>query len=260
MFGKKTLIQKLFDVCNIVFMIFFSLTIIYPYFQQILISISTKADLARMQYSFLPNFITLEAYYIIFNNRLLGIAYLNTIFRVVVGTITSLSFTAIVAYPLSRKYLPDRTFWTGIIVFTMFFSGGLIPNYLLIKNLGLRDNLLVYIIPSLLGAFNIVMIRNFYMALPEELNESARIDGANELQILFRIIVPVSKPVLATVALWTVVGHWNSWFDNMLYVNDPNKQVLQFMLRKLLTEMTPKAFFSEISQLMYENQKQWTPE
>ena len=138
------------------------------------------------------------------------------------------------AYPLSRKYLPHRNFYTMFIVVTMFFGGGLIPSYLLIKSLGLIDSRWVLIIPGLISTFSLLILRNFFMGIPEELEDSAKIDGANDMRILFGIIIPLSKPVLATLALWAAVSHWNAWFDALLYLQDQSKVVLQLFLRRLV--------------------------
>ncbi|MGO4374043.1 carbohydrate ABC transporter permease, partial [Paenibacillus sp. MCAF20] len=148
-----------------------------------------------------------------------------------------------IAYPLSRKTLPHRSFYTMIILFTMFFSGGLIPSYLLIKELHLMDSRWVYIVPMLVPTFSMLVLRNFFMSIPQEVEESAKIDGANDIRVLLSIVLPLSKPVLATLALWTAVGHWNAWFDAVLYISDQSKQVLQFFLREIVVLNTDKETF-----------------
>jgi putative aldouronate transport system permease protein len=142
------------------------------------------------------------------------------------------------AYALSKKYFPHRTFWTFIIVFTMFFSGGLIPTYLLVKDLGLINRYAAMILPSLVSAFNLVIMRNFFSSIPDDYEESCMIDGANRFVIFFTIIVPLSMPILATVGLWLVVGHWNSWFDVLLYIQDDTKFTLQIILRRIILSGT----------------------
>src|SRR5690606_16708052 len=133
---------------------------------------------------------------------------------------------------------PHRTFWTAFIVFTMFFSGGLIPNYLLVKNLGLMNTVWALTLLGLISAFSMVIARNFFMALPEEVEESAKIDGANDITILFRIVLPISLPIVATLFLWTAVGHWNAWFDSLLYMADAKRHVLQVVMRRIVLEGT----------------------
>ena len=138
------------------------------------------------------------------------------------------------AYVLSKRYFPHRTFWTLFIVFTMFFSGGLIPTYLVVKNLGLLNTYSSMILPGFISAYNMVIIRNYFMSLPEEIEESCLIDGAGRFRIFLQIILPLSKPILATVALWLVVGHWNSWFDVLIYISDDTKFTLQIVLRRII--------------------------
>ena len=138
------------------------------------------------------------------------------------------------AYVLSKRFFPHRTFWTLFIVFTMFFSGGLIPNYLLVKNLGLLNTYASMILPGFISAYNMVIIRNYFQSLPEEIEESCLIDGAGRFRIFLQFVLPLSKPILATVALWLVVGHWNSWFDVLIYISDDTKFTLQIVLRRII--------------------------
>ena len=138
------------------------------------------------------------------------------------------------AYPLAKTQLWGRKFWMWIVVFTMFFGGGLIPTYLLIRNLHLFNTIWALVLPGLVSAWNIIILRNFFYSIPEELEESARIDGANDLLIFFRIVIPLSAPVIATVTLWTMVAHWNSWFDALMYTTGGKIRILQIVLREVL--------------------------
>lgn len=142
------------------------------------------------------------------------------------------------AYVLSKKKLPNRNFWTTVVLIPMFFSGGMIPSYLWMVNLHLIDNRLVLILPGLISSYNLIIMRNFFMSVPEGLEESAMIDGAGSIRIFFSIVLPISKAVLATVALWVMVGHWNAWFDATIYIRDANKLPLQVVLRRILMEGT----------------------
>ena len=142
-----------------------------------------------------------------------------------------------------------------MIVFTMFFSGGLVPTYLVISDLGLINNRWVLVLPMLFSAYNLVIMRNSFMALPEDMEESARIDGANDIVILFRIIVRVSLPIIATVGLWVAVAHWNAWFDSMIYIRDLDKQVLQMQLRKLVIELSDAQMQQTMKQMASVNSK-----
>ena len=138
---------------------------------------------------------------------------------------------------MSKNYLPNKKFWTLLIVFTMYFSGGLVPNYILINNwLDLSNTIWALILPGAVSAYSLIVVRNFFESIPESLEESARIDGASELTVLFRIVVPLSKPCLATVSLWCIVGHWNSWYNCMLYMREEKKYVLQYALQRILRD------------------------
>ena len=181
-----------------------------------------------------PKDLTFDNYARVIDNRYIWMGYKNTIIRTVVGTVLQLFFTAMGAYVLSKRYFPHRTFWTLFIVFTMFFSGGLIPNYLLVKELGLLNTYASMILPGLISAYNMVIIRNYFQSLPEEIEESCLIDGAGRFRIFLQFVLPLSKPILATVALWLVVGHWNSWFDVLIYISDDTKFTLQIVLRRII--------------------------
>ncbi len=182
-----------------------------------------------------PKDATVDNYARVIGNRYIWLGYKNTIIRTVIGTVLQLFFTSMGAYVLSKKFFPHRTFWTVFIVFTMFFSGGLIPSYLLVKELGMIDSYASMILPGLISAYNMVIVRNYFQSLPEEIEESCLIDGAGRFRIFLQFVLPLSKPILATVALWLAVGHWNSWFDVLIYIqNDPNKFTLQIILRRII--------------------------
>ena len=182
-----------------------------------------------------PKDATLDNYARVIGNRYIWLGYKNTIIRTVIGTVLQLFFTSMGAYVLSKRFFPHRTFWTLFIVFTMFFSGGLIPSYLLVKELGMIDSYASMILPGLISAYNMVIVRNYFQSLPEEIEESCLIDGAGRFRIFLQFVLPLSKPILATVALWLAVGHWNSWFDVLIYIqNDPNKFTLQIVLRRII--------------------------
>jgi putative aldouronate transport system permease protein len=156
------------------------------------------------------------------------------VLRVILGVSANLIFCTLTAYPLSKKFLPHRTFWTGLFVFTMFFSGGLIPTYILFVNLKLTNTIWALVLTGMIPTFSMLLIRNNFMTIPPTLEESARIDGAGELVILVRILVPLIKPILATVTLWAIVGHWNAWFDAMIYIRETSRQVLQVVMRNIV--------------------------
>jgi len=212
------------------------LSMVYPFIHILSISFSTPAEAIRPGIHIYPLEFSVEAYKTAFRQADLWYGYANSVFRAVVGTALHLIAMLLTAYPLAKKTLPHRTFFTMVIVLTMFFSGGLIPTYMLIKSLGLYDNRWVYILPMLINTFSLLVLRNFIMALPKELEDSAKIDGAHELRILFSIVVPLSLPALATVGLWSAVRHWNAWFDALIYIESNEKQVVQVYLRRLIID------------------------
>lgn len=228
--------EKVFNIINIFLLGFLCLLALYPFVYTTSISLSTSAEASRDGLHFYPREVSLTAYEMVFLNPEIFTGYLNTLFRTVFGTALTLLMVCLCAYPLSKKYLPHRKFFIIGMLFTMLFSGGIVPMYLLIKGIGLTNNLLVYILPMLVSAFNVIIVKNYFQSIPASLAESAGIDGAGDFRTLFQIYIPLSKPVLATVALWTAVTHWNMWFDALIYVTDDKKQVMQMFLRKIVIE------------------------
>lgn len=233
---KKSLGSHIFDTINVILMVIVGITTIYPFWNIIVTSFSAPAEANTYGlhlYTLKP---TLYAYKKIFANEYLLTGFRNSIFRTVVGTALNLVMSCMVAYPLSKKDLPLRNFWTTLIVFTMFFSGGLIPSYLLVTQLGLRDTIWALILPTLINTYNMIIIRNGFQSLPPDLEESAKLDGANDIIILFRIVLPVSIPTVATVGLWYAVGHWNAWFDALIYTTKESLLVLQLILYRMIVQ------------------------
>lgn len=250
---KTSLGEKAFDTANVLLLAGLSLITLYPFWHTLVLSFSTAAAAARGGFQLWPEEFSAEAYANVFANPDILTGYRNTLFRTVVGTLASLTVTAMMAYPLSRRELPHRRKLIFFVLITMLFSGGLVPHYLVVRSLGLVDNLLVYILPGLVGAFNVLIMRNFFQSIPESLGESARLDGAGEATILFRIYLPLSTPILATVGLWTAVGHWNSWMDALIYINRDDFQVLQLYLQRIVifnnTELIEKGLVDPDVQL-----------
>lgn len=228
-------------VVNVVLFLLILITLV-PFMQVITISLSPSEVINTYGIHLFPTKITLEGYRKILDYGLVWVGFRNSILRVVLGTSLSLFLYLLGAYPLSKKTLPHRKLWTWLIFFTMYFSGGLIPSYLLIKNLHLLDNFLVLILPCAISVFSLLIVRNFLQMLPEEVEESAKIDGANDIQILFKIIIPMSKPIIATIGLWTAVSLWNDWFQALIYIQDEAKVVLQLVLRRILLEESFESF------------------
>jgi putative aldouronate transport system permease protein len=232
---KQSLSDKVFYAILYFFMILVCFAFVYPFLYLLSSSLSSTSIINA---NLIPGNPTLNAYRRVFSNSHIWNGFKNTIFRVILGTSLTMFFTITTAYPLAKRYFPNRAFWTGLLVFTMFFSGGLIPSYILVRSLGMYNTIWALVLPGLISTYNMIIMRNFFMSIPSELEESARIDGAGEFRILFRIVVPVSGPILATVALWTIVGHWNAWFDSMIYITTANRQVLQHILRQIVLEGT----------------------
>lgn len=226
--------DRLFDIINIFIMLLVIFITIYPFWYTIVGSLNQGSDYLRGGVNFFPRKFTLNNYIAVFKNKDIGQAFFISISRTILGTLSSVIFTAIFAYGFSRKYLMLKNIYIIIAVIPMYFGGGLIPGYLLIKNLGLIDSFLVYIIPGLFSFWNVIIIQAFFKEIHESILESARIDGASEYRIFFRLVIPLSMPVLATITLFNGVGHWNSYFDSMLYTNSSSLQTIQLLLMKII--------------------------
>ena len=209
-------------------------SICLPFMQVITISMSPASVVNANGFHLIPTEFDFSGYAEIASDENFWHSYLVTIARTIAGTAAGVIVTMLTAYPLARTNLPYRKGLMMFVVFTMYFSGGMIPKYLLIKELGLTNNFLVYILPCLITGFALIITRNFFMGLPPALEESAKIDGASNLTVLFKIYLPLSTPVVATIALWYCVQHWNSWMDNMLYVTKNSLYVLQYVLQTIL--------------------------
>ena len=207
----------------------------YLFWDQFIMSISSRQAALVGGFRLWTWPINTSGYSVVLRSKELGQAALNTLFRVVVGTAFSVVITALTAYPLSRKDMPFRRVLTAFFVFTMFFSGGLIPTYIWVRTLGLINNPLVLILPGL-AAYYLIIVRNFFSGMPQEIQEAAQIDGASDFALWWQIIMPLSKPILATIALWSAVNHWNAYLDALIYMTDRSKYVLQILLRRVLLD------------------------
>ena len=214
---QQSVYSKAFDVFNIVFMILFCITILIPFWDMIVRSFSRAQDISFMHVNFFPKVWSFEAYAYCFKDSEILNAMLISVARTVLGTAFHIVVTCLAAYTLTRDQMPYRRLITGILLIPMFFSGGLIPTYINMRNLHLTNNFLVYILPGGFSIYNCIIIRNYFFSIDKGMEEAANIDGASPLQVFVRIIMPLSKPVLATVSLWQIVGQWNAWFDNMIY-------------------------------------------
>lgn len=222
-------------IINIVFILFCGLCII-PFIFVVIISFTSTESLRQIGYSFIPKSWSLEAYqYVLELGQQLWRSYFNSFFVTIVGTIASVAICVLYSYALFRKDFKYRKFFTFFSFFTMLFGGGLAPTYMVCKNLlGLSDSYAAIIIPMLVNPFNIIVMRTFFQSsIPEELIESAAIDGSGEYNTLFKIIVPITKPGIATIALLFALAYWNEWFIPMLYVRDSNYIPLQYLLQQM---------------------------
>lgn len=225
----------LFDSVNHIFMVFLIVVTLYPFLYVAFASVSEPYEIVRHQGILLkPLGFSLEAYKLVFENPMILTGYRNTLFYVTVGTSINLLMTSLSAYVLSRKNVMFKNAMMMMVVFTMFFSGGLIPFYLTVRELGLSDSMWAVILPTAMSTYNMIVMRTAFTAIPDSLEESARIDGANDFTILFRIILPLSLPVVAVMILFYAVGHWNAWFNAMIFLRTRDKYPLQIVLREIL--------------------------
>ena len=235
-FRRKTAGEVVFDFANMTLLILLCIVTIYPFLYVVTRSVMQSTDRALHPFSVLPRErITLEAYEFIFNKgSKIFKSYGITIFRTVVGTILSVIVEAMFAYALSKKYFPPRKFLSMAIAITMWFSAGLIPNFLVVRLVGLYNNLWVYVLFPLMSAWYVFILRTFFSQIPDSLEESARMDGASDVTVLIRIILPLSTPVLATISLFHAVYHWNEWFSGIIFIADPEKIPVQALLYQIL--------------------------
>ena len=223
---------------------------IYPFWHVIMYSLSDSHASMSGGIFLWPRDFSLLSYQQLLSTKQLYVCYRNSILKTVVGTGISLILTALTAYPLSLKRFKGRNVFSMLIFFTMLFNGGMIPTYLLIKDLHLLDSFWVYVLPGAMSAYNLFILRNFFQSIPPSLEESAHLDGANPFQVLFQIVLPLSLPALAALAMFYGVGLWNGYMDNVLYVNDQNLQLLQNYLRQLIAAAGAKSgTMSEMSNI-----------
>jgi putative aldouronate transport system permease protein len=216
---------------------------LFPLLYVVSVSLTPMSEVLKQGgFLVIPKKVTMDAYKAIFEQRLLPRSMVITAFVTVAGTAINMIFTTLMAYPLSKTKLPGRTKLVPFIVFTMLFNGGTIPTYLLIKNLHLIGTYWALLLPGAIWTYNLLVVKAFFENLPEELFESARIDGAGEFRVLWKIALPLSKPVMMTVMLFYAVGHWETYFAAIMYLPDQKMQTLQVVLRRMLTpnsEMNP---------------------
>ena len=231
----KTPFQRFVDVLIYLFMALLCFACLVPLIHVVMASFSEPLQLESFRgVLFHPLGFTWKGYQLVLQIPSIKTGYMNTLFLVVVGTVSNMVMTCLAAWVLSQKRWWYSKVLMVLVTFTMFFSGGLIPSYLLVKDLGMLDSRLALIIPNLISVWNLIVMRTGFMNVPDSLSESARLDGANDFTILVRIIIPLSKAVLAVILLYYAVGYWNSWFGAMIYIRSRDKYPLQLVLREVL--------------------------
>ncbi len=238
--------ERTFYMLNGIGMIIICLIFLYPLLYVLSRSVMTDAERIARPLAMIPRSLDFSGYKLIFaKNSNLPITYLTTIKRAIIGTACNLLFTAMFAYVLSKKKYPLRIQLTAMLALVMWFDGGLIPTYLLYRSYGLVNSFWAYVLPWLISPWYCIIMRNFFMNIPDELEESAFIDGANDFQIFYRIYLPLSKASLATIALFYAVWHWNQWFDSMLYMTERSKWTLQYVLRQIISSANMSDLMAE---------------
>ncbi|MCX7655946.1 MAG: carbohydrate ABC transporter permease [Treponemataceae bacterium] len=233
-FRKEKIAERLLEFI----MLFICFITLYPVWYTVVLSFNESADTMLGGIYWWPRKFTLESYKTVFLDKNIVKAFNVTIWRTVIGTITSVFFTSMVAYAFSKRYLVGQKLYMLLGTITMFFGGGLIPYFILLKSIGLYDTFWVYIIPGLFSFWNMLIFVSFFRELPAALEESARIDGANDFIIFLRIVLPVSTPVLATIALFNGVYNWNDYFMGVIFINNPDLQPIQTFLYRVVASAT----------------------
>ncbi|MET3851871.1 carbohydrate ABC transporter permease [Paenibacillus sp. OAE614] len=234
--AKGDLDSKIFDTINIILLVVFTIIIVVPLWNVVVSSFSSGRALAEGGFIFWPKELSLENYQAVFRDTGIWQAFFISAAKTVIGVITHVFFCAMVGYGLSKKYVRGRKFYVAMGVITMFFSGGMIPTYLLIKSLGLLNTFWVYIIPALLSFYDVIILMNFFRNVPDSLEESAKIDGGGDWRVFLSIFIPLSMPAMATIALFNGVGQWNDFMTTKLYITDQSLYPLQMMLYEIIVQ------------------------
>ena len=234
MIRDKSLGSILFDVFIIVFMVLVVFATLYPFYYIAIVSISDGKMVTRGEITVIPRGITFESYKLVLKDPTIIRSLANSVLYTVVGTLVNLSFTSLCAYPLSRPKFSGKTFFTLMFTLTMFFSGGLIPLYLVVLRLGIMNTIWALVLPTAISTWYMFIMRTYYQGIPESLHESAIIDGANDLVILWRIVLPLAKPIMATLLLFYAVGQWNDFFSALIYLDEKRKWPMTMILRSIL--------------------------
>lgn len=238
-FARQTQGDKVFDVVNVLLMCLVLIIVVYPLWFVVIASVSDPSKVAGGEVLLLPSGFSLKAYKMVFRDSMVMTGYRNTIFYTVLGTCINLVMTVLAAYPLSRKDWVGRKLFTTLIMFTMFFSGGTIPTYLLMNDLGLVNTVWAMVLPGAVSVYNTIVMRTFFNnSIPLELQEAAMVDGCSNTRLLLQIVLPLSKAIIAVMVLFYGVGHWNAFFNALIYLTDSDRYPLQLVLRSILIQNT----------------------
>lgn len=234
---KKSISYRIFLAFNAVFLILLAICMAFPVYKVFVLSVTTQGEYFRNPLVLWPKEFSWASYEYIFSSDEVVKALWTTVKTTVIGTALSMTFTLLMAYPLSKRYIPGTHFIHRCLLLCMFLSAGMMPTYIMVKNLGLLNTIWAMIIPGMVSLWNYLVIRSFFVGLPRELEEAALIDGASWLTTFTRIVLPISKPVIATFTLFYSVGYWNSWYSSMLYcARNSELQTLQLFLRRMVVE------------------------
>lgn len=231
---KRLKLPSLYTIINWVLLFAVGFVMLYPFWYVLMYSLSTYSEVVTEGAIMVPHGFTLQNIKIVLQNSSISRGYLNSLFLVTVGTTLSVVVTAMLAYPLSQNVMGTKAI-NLMIYFTMLFGGGMIPTYYVVRATGILNTLWSLILPSLVGAYNVFMMRNFFRNIPSELIESAALDGSSSMNTLFRIVLPLSLPIFATITLYYAVGYWNRYFDAILYIRSASKRPLQVALREMIS-------------------------
>ena len=231
---NDTIFSRIFDVFNVIFLAAVAAVTILPFIYVLACSFATEKEILEKPFFIIPSEFQFESYKYIFSSATLPRAFVNTVYITIVGTIIALFFNITLADPLAKQRIMGRNVILSLITFTLVFGGGMIPTFLVVKGLGLIDSLWSLMLPGAISTWNLIIIKNFFQGIPAELEEAAKIDGAGDMRVLWQIVLPLSKPMLATFALFYAVGFWNSYTSALLYINDLDKWTLQIMLRQII--------------------------
>lgn len=235
--SRKSKEDKIFDLINLILVAIMVVLVVYPLYFVVIASISNPNMIYEGKVWLLPKGITFEGYQRIFADSKIWMGYKNSIIYTFVGTLVNVSLTLMAAYALSRKDLYGRNIIMVLFLFTMFFSGGLIPTYLVVKNLGILNTMWALILPKAVAVWNLIVARTYFQTtIPGEMLEAAKVDGCSDAKFFWKIVLPLSKPIVAVMVLFYAVGHWNSYFDALIYLNNEDLYPLQLILRNILIQ------------------------